>query len=297
MVTLFNSKTEDNTPKPYSKKQDIDTRIPPKAKPVFNQISVNGIAIEEADILAEAQNHPAENPGEALTAAARALVIRELLLQEAKRLNLYSDDLISDQRSDTPQDIAISKLMDQEISVPNATIEDCQRFYSNNTARFLSDMIVEARHILISADPKVQADREGAKTIATEIIRNLELSPSRFDELAKEYSDCPSSMHGGNLGQLTTGSTVPEFEQALKIAEGAGLIKNPVETRYGFHVVDIIRKIPGTPLPFEAVKDRVSAWLEASSWSRAVSQYILILAGNAKIEGIEVLPSEGPLVQ
>lgn len=297
MVTLFNSKTEDSAPQPYSKKQDVDTRIPPKAKPVFNQVSVNGVAIDEVDILAEAQNHPAENPGEALIAAARALVIRELLLQEAKRLNLYEEEAASDQRSDTPQDIAISKLMDKELSVPTASIEDCQRFYNNNTDRFLSDMIVEARHILISADPKVQADRQGAKTIATEIIRNLELAPSRFDELAKEYSDCPSSMHGGNLGQLTTGSTVPEFEQALKIADGAGLIKTPVESRYGYHVVDIIRKIPGTPLPFEAVQERVSAWLEASSWSRAVSQYILILAGNAKIEGIEVLPSEGPLVQ
>ena len=63
----------------YSMPRELDTRIPPKAAPVTREISVNGVAIPENIVLAEAQNHPAGNPGEAVRAAAQALVVRELL--------------------------------------------------------------------------------------------------------------------------------------------------------------------------------------------------------------------------
>ena len=45
------------------------------------------------------------------------------------------------------------------------------------------------------------------------------------------------------------------------------------------------------------VSDRIAAWLEASTWSKAVSQYISILAGKADIRGISLGVAEGPLVQ
>ena len=47
----------------YTTYQEPDTRVPPKARPVLKEISVNGVAVPEQDILAEAQHHPAENPG------------------------------------------------------------------------------------------------------------------------------------------------------------------------------------------------------------------------------------------
>lgn len=299
MVTLYKSdETDSQSPKPYTRKQEVDTRIPPKAKPIFSEVMVNGVAIPEADILAEAQNHPADNPGEALLQAARALVVRELLWQEAERLGLAaSDDDTSSAISELPVDIAIRRLMEQEMNVPQATAEDCQRYYDQNTSRFTSEMIAEARHILVAANPKDRSAREAAESFAKEIIADLKENPSRFADAAREYSACPSAAQGGNLGQLTHGSTVAEFENALKAAEMTGLIPTPVETRYGYHIIDIVRKIPGEILPFSAVQGKIAAWLEAQSWSRAVSQYITLLAGKAKIEGIEVLPSDGPLVQ
>ena len=69
----------------YSTYQEPDTRIPPKPRPIFDAVSVNGVAIAESDILTEAQNHPAENPGAALLAAARALAVRELLSRKRSR--------------------------------------------------------------------------------------------------------------------------------------------------------------------------------------------------------------------
>ena len=71
----------------------------------------------------------------------------------------------------------------------------------------------------------------------------------------------------------------------------------PVPTQFGYHVIRLDRVIPGAQLPFEAVAGRIAGWLEASSWSRAVAQYVGILAGEADITGISLHGSDGPLVQ
>ena len=56
-------------------------------------ISVNGKVIPREVIAREVQNHPAEKPILAWQAAARALVVRELLLQESTRLGIEAEPL------------------------------------------------------------------------------------------------------------------------------------------------------------------------------------------------------------
>lgn len=57
------------------------------------------------------------------------------------------------------------------------------------------------------------------------------------------------------------------------------------------------RIIEGQQLPFDHVKAKIAAYLEASSWSRAVAQYIGILSGAAEIKGIQIDSADSPLVQ
>lgn len=279
--------------------QELDTRIPPKAKPVLSAIAVNGRTIDEADILAEAQHHPASNPGEALAAAARALVVRELLVQEARRLGIDAaacprDD---DERSETQDESAIRLLVEREVDVPEATEAECRRYYDNNPAQFRSDALYEVRHILFAARADDKPSRTAAKAEAERLVAVLGDHPGEFAALARAFSACPSREHDGNLGQIGPGSTVPEFERALDRAAATGLLPAPVESRFGFHVVSLDRRIPGEALPFDIVRERVAAWLEAASWSRAVSQYIAVLAGRAGITGIDIGAAEGPLIQ
>ena len=286
-------------------KQEIDTRIPPKAKPLFKEVSVNGIVIPEVDILQEAQNHPAQTPGEALLEAARSLVIRELLWQEAKNKNLVPDNEDStreesageDNARQTKLDAAISALLESEIKTPEASEEDCKAFYDRDPSRFSTETIWQVRHILISANPKDKKAFDQAREKAYAILEQVKKNPHEFATIAKDISSCPSAAQGGNLGQITRGSTVPEFENALKKAKKNGLLMQPVESRYGYHIVEINQIIPGKILPLELVKEKIAAWLEASSWSKAVQQYIAILAGKSHITGIDLKPGEGPLVQ
>ncbi|MGI9419470.1 MAG: peptidylprolyl isomerase [Geminicoccaceae bacterium] len=275
-----------------------DTNLPPKARPTLDAVSVNGVGIPEVDILAEAQNHPAESPNEALAAAARALVVRELLSQEGKRLGILGEPVRNDAgRLEAPDDAAIRALIDREVSVPVASEAECRRYYENNAARFQSDPIYEARHILLAAPAGDESARKKAKVEAETLTSDLGKDPSNFAAMARRLSACPSKEQGGNLGQVTKGSTVPEFEAALEAMDEGEVRPEPVATRFGFHVLALDRKVAGSQLPFDVVKDRIAAWLEAASWSQAVSQYVGILAGHADIRGIDLKAANGPLVQ
>ncbi|KZK77830.1 putative peptidyl-prolyl cis-trans isomerase Cbf2 precursor [Pseudovibrio sp. W64] len=279
---------------------DVDlpsTKVPPKSKPIITDVSVNGVQISEQNILAEAQNHPAENPGQAVQAAARALVVRELLLQQAKALNIEAAPEQMDDGSETPEDAAIRELIEQEVEIPTASKDECQRYYENNRTRFSSEPIYEASHILFAAGSEQHTARSIAKARAHDVIKLLQDKPEAFADLALEYSACPSKETGGNLGQLTKGSTVSEFEKALQSMHAGQMTGEPVETKFGYHIIFLNRKIEGNTLPFEHVEETIRAWLEAASWSKAVSQYITILAGSAEIKGIDLLGSDSPLVQ
>lgn len=305
MVTLFNNANK-GTGAPegsghkdsYSTYQEPDTRVPPKARPVLDAVSVNGVEIAESEILAEAQNHPAENPGAALLAAARALAVRELLLQRAVELNLVlAPERNADGRRETDEDAAIRMLIEREVAVPSATAEECLRFYENNRAKFRSEPIFEASHILFAADPSDRSGRDAARGDAERLAVVLLEHPSEFATMARTHSACPSAAQGGNLGQLTRGSTVAEFERALARMEEGQITPVPVESRFGFHIIRLERRIDGEQLPFDFVRDRIAGWLEASTWAKAVSQFISILAADATITGIDVLDADGPLMQ
>ena len=261
-------------------------------------VMVDGVEISHQAISEEAQLHAASSAAEAYREGARALVVRQLLLAEVRRLGLHADPSLDEKgRRQTDEEALIDALLDREVKTPEADTATCQRYYDSHPTRFCSETIYEARHILLHATAENSAARETARTTAVSLIDRLIEDPSHFAALAREFSACPSKEQGGNLGQLTTGSTVPEFETMLHELEEGQLCPTPVPTRFGFHVVQLDRIIRGNRLPFEMVSERIAAYLEASSWSRAVAQYVGILAGKAKIEGIDFAGADTPLVQ
>ena len=272
-------------------------KVPPKPKSL-EPIEVNGVEIAIDAIQSEAQNHPSDKPAQAFEQAARAMVVRELLRQETLAKGIVADaEELGDGLKETDEDAAIRVLLEQEMSVPTAEEADCRRYYEANPNRFRSETIYEARHMLFSAPVLDEVARTEAKTAAKAAIATLITEPSQFASLAMSLSACPSKEQGGNLGQLTKGSTVPEFETVLFELEEGQLSPNPVPTPFGYHVIQLDRIIKGEALPFDMVRGRIAAWLEAASWSRAVSQYIGILVSKAKIEGIDLEAINGPLVQ
>lgn len=246
-------------------------------------ISVNNIEITDAAIAQELPHH--QQAGNPLKQSVHELVLRTVLLQEADRMEISGED----------DDTRIEALFAQAVRVPEADEAACATFYRNQQQRFTNGEMVEARHILFQVTPTVPLEllRETGEAVLAE----LQEKPERFAELAQEYSNCSSGVVGGNIGQLTRGQTVPEFE-ALVFRLGQGeMAERLLETRFGLHIVQVLRRVEGTVLPFEAVKTQIADQLTRQSWQRAVHQYMQILVGQADIKGVTLEGAESPLVQ
>ena len=246
-------------------------------------ISVNGVEIDDRQIEQELPHHKgAPNP---LKASVHEVVLRTVLLQEADRLRIAGAD----------DDARVEALLTQEVSVPQADEAACLTYYRNHPDRFTRGEMVEARHILFQVTPTVPLDL--VRETAEDILAALRAAPERFGELAAQYSNCPSGAVGGSLGQLSRGDCVPEFDDVLFRLGENELAARPIETRFGLHIVQVLRRIDGSLLPFETVKSQIAAWLATAALQRGVHQYLQILVGRARIEGITLEGSATPLVQ
>ena len=76
-----------------------------------------------------------------------------------------------------------------------------------------------------------------------------------------------------------------------------GLAAQPLESRYGFHLVEVEQRIEGRQLPYEAVAEAIRAELDQRVWQVAVAQYLRYLVGAADIQGIHLEGAETPLMQ
>jgi peptidyl-prolyl cis-trans isomerase C len=255
--------------------------------PAGRPITVNGAAITGDAIQREMQHHPAERPITAWQQAARALVIRELLLQRARYLGIAAAPIgDAEGRRETDDEAVMRALVEREVAVPEPDEETCRRYYARNRGRFRSPEIYEASHILFAALPADHETYAQARADAAAVLATLQESPDCFATLARAYSRCPSAAQGGNLGQITRGQATPEFEQALLTLAPGELCAEPVATRYGFHVIRLHRKHEGQTLPYEAVAGPIAGYLWESVRRRAAAQYIARLASAAEIDGV-----------
>lgn len=250
-------------------------------------ITINGVEIPEKDLANELQYHPNDNFAVVVQQAGQALVIRQLLINEAKK-----QGLLTDSTEKANEEEAMQKLVENNISYDAPTEDICKRYFDNNKEKFMTMPLMEVDHILLAAAKDDVEGRDAAKHNANVIISQLRQEinngePSTFAALAKEYSACPSKESGGNLGQLSKGQTVPEFErQLMPLAEG--LSDNAIESRYGFHVVNVNRKIEGKQLDYDMVSDKVRGYLINSASHLAIQAYIQSLVEQADIQGVPI---------
>ncbi|MFG0807630.1 peptidylprolyl isomerase [Pseudomonas fluvialis] len=256
------------------------------------RIKVNGVALEAESIARELQYHPAPNRQEAVFLACQALVIRELLQQRIQALGLQ----VTPQAGEPAEEAAIRALIECEVPLPVADEAACQQFFERNRQRYASAPLLAARHILLACPADDADERDAMRAQAEQLVSQLQQPGADFAALAMAHSACPSKAQGGALGQISKGQTVPEFERQL-FRLPLGLASQPLESRYGFHVVWVDQRIEGQLLPYEAVEGSIRAELNQRVWQVAVAQYLKGLVGEADIQGIILDGAESPLVQ
>lgn len=160
------------------------------------------------------------------------------------------------------------------------TDEDMKAFYEDQKHGFHYQDSVEASHILLSFD---NYEKEAALKKITEIKSKINDPSIDFPKLAEEFSDCPSSQRGGELGFFERGRMVEAFEEtAFSIDKGS--VSNPVETQFGYHLIYVTDSREAGTYTFEEKKEEIKRALERSQKSHYVNELLQDLKEQYKVE-------------
>lgn len=265
----------------------------PSLRGKVSRVAVDGVEIDPEAIAREMQNHPGEDPAESWREAARALVVRELLLAEARRLGLEPDpEDLEESRRETDEESLLRELMEQAVEPARPTAAERRRAYEGMKDHFVTPTLFEAAHILIEPQGEGREAWDDAEAEARALIALVGDDPRAFAAAAAASSACPTANQGGSLGQVRRGELAGAVQAAL---EGLGEGRTggqPVRSRFGWHVVRLERRIEGRALPFEVVEGRIGDMLEARAWAIAAAHYVAALAARAEIDGVEITPPD-----
>ena len=252
--------------------------------------SINGIALHE--------------PGEALDPEAlRERAYAELLRQRAVHQGLLPRvNVLVAPALDEAERHVIETMTDNEVTCPEPTVDECRRYYEANKAHFIVGQALHVRHILFAVTPgvNVHALTQRAESALLDLIRK-DVSSGRFEQLAAELSNCPSSAEGGDLGWVAPEDCAPELANELFYQTdsrwGMGVHPRLVHTRFGLHIIEVLSRRKGTLPPYEDVALSIHQRLQHQSRATALRQYMRLLVGQARVEGIELEGADSPLVQ
>ncbi|MDH5367351.1 MAG: peptidylprolyl isomerase [Cyclobacteriaceae bacterium] len=121
------------------------------------------------------------------------------------------------------------------------TPAEIKRFYNNIPKDSIPFFSTEVQVGHIVSIPEVgRAKKDEAKRKLLDLKKRIE-NGEDFGNIAKEYSQGPSGRFGGDLGFVSRGDMVPEYEAgALSLKPGE--ISDPVETEFGLHIIELIER-------------------------------------------------------
>lgn len=116
---------------------------------------------------------------------------------------------------------------------------------------------VRAAHILLRVDPKASAeDKEKLRQKLLAFKKDIETNKATFADLANKYSEDPANSEGsgGDVGYFTLNSGFIEEFANVAFALKKGVVSDPVETPYGYHLIVVTDRKEGNPIDFEQSK-------------------------------------------
>lgn len=259
-------------------------------------VLVNGRRVPDEQIYAEMQYHPAASPREAIYAAARALVLAELLRERASDCGLCDSDI---DVSSEAFDRVIDQLLEREVPLLKPTREQRHDYFSANRHKFTSQPLAEVRHILLAVRPDDEGAHERQRKLAEALlaeVRNAADPLLQFAQLVRQHSDCSSRDADGSLGQIGPGDTVAPFEEAV-FAGDTGLLQAPVLTKYGWHLIYVEQLERGRPLEFPYVEEKIGDYLQEKLRRQMIDIYLRELVSSARISGIDMIEAQQQPIQ
>lgn len=228
--------------------------------------SVNGSPITENEvndaILAMGQRGESLMNAQGRKMILEQLINRKLLLAGAQRDLLEYDPAFKAELAAVKDELLAKFALRRAIESIKVSDEELNKFYEENRARLRAGETVTASHILVTEEEKAKEIRE--KLIAGTVT---------FAEAAREYSTCPSSQNGGELGSFGRGQMVKEFDDAV-FDLPVNTVSEPVKTQFGWHLILVTNKEEDRELPLDAIRDQLYEQLLSEKQQKAYASKI-----------------------
>jgi len=185
-------------------------------------------------------------------------------------------------------------IVDQDKVAASIQLSDDQlrNWYSAHMDQFRIPERVHARHILFMTNGKTPDEVSKIKAQAEDVLKQVKAGGD-FAALAAKYSQDPgSASKGGDVGWVTRGQMVPNFEKAvfsLKPGETSSL----VTTEYGFHIVQALAHEPAHVETFEEARPQIVAELK----NEMVTDRMQALADEARADLVKAPQSASQIGQ
>jgi len=163
------------------------------------------------------------------------------------------------------------------------TEDELKSFYEKHMDQYRTSESFRPAHILFRIPKDATAEEIlEIKKKAQRVLEKIRQGQD-FGEMAFLYSEDPSAKDRGELGYFKKGEVLPALEKEvvrLRIGEVGGIIR----TEFGFHIIKLLDRKGGTPLPYEEVKQRVTADYYQTEMEIALRQFFTLLKAKSVIE-------------
>ena len=231
---------------------------------------VNGRAITEGDLalaLGPPQpGQPPQTPEQRRASALSALIDLRAVAGRAVEAGLENEDL--ERRLAFLRDRELHNAYLEQTIEPAITEALMRERYDQEVGAVEPVEEIRASHILLETEEE-----------AREVITALD-GGADFAELARARSTGPSAAQGGDLGFFGPGRMVPAFDQAARATPVGEYSREPVETQFGFHVINVTDTREVGPPPFEQVREQIREILRRELYVETLRE----ARGGAEIE-------------
>jgi peptidyl-prolyl cis-trans isomerase C len=214
----------------------------------------------------------------------------------------------------------LRELLVDKISGPVAvTDEQVKQYYDQNTDKYIEQEQVKASHILIKLDKNEFLNAEKVKAMnpderkkaeqeaetkakakamekAKKILAEVKKPNADFNELAKKYSEGPTTPKGGDLGYFTRKRMVKQFSD-VAFGMKVGDISDIVETRFGLHIIKVFDHKKAVQKSFDEVKESIQKSLESRAKNEKRREVLKKIKDEIKVEVLlkleEIPPAKG----
>ena len=197
------------------------------------------------------------------------LINRQVMVQAAEAAGLLKDPTITVELELARQGILVRALMADYLKKNPITDAKIQAEYDKLKKAEDGKFEYEVRHILV----------EDEKT-ANEMQAKLKAKSAKFEELAKSSKDPGSAEKGGNLGWAADSNYVEPFAKAVAATPKGQLSEKPVQSQFGWHVIEVLDKRPVEFPPLEQVRKE----LEQMMREQTLAAYQADLRSKAKVQ-------------